>query len=354
MKPRFLLIGIGFFALIWFLSGTAGGVGRLTTSILRFWPFLFIGAGLDLLLKEKAFKLPYLGIAALAMVGAGVVTAPFYGSHSSSEQSVQFENGRRVEQNDGGLRTVSFSEPIGEAERATVSLDLASAPVTLQALTSDEQLFDATIRDSGEFRFEAEGERERSINFAKRSSRLLDANRNASWSFGLSPQIPLSLNIDAGSGRTELDLARLQLLDMELDLGSGASILTLAQSQQRYSTEIDGGSGSLEVTIPDRADLELSADLSSGASRFTIGSGGYVVLELEGGSGSITLDVDDTANIKLEVEEDGSGALNLPTWLRQQSGDRDKGIWQTEAFKADAGQIIIRIDDRGSGSVTVR
>ena len=354
MNIRTVVIGIVILVALVIFASSSGNFDNLLASILRFWPFLFIGAGLDLLLKEKVFRLPYLGLAAIAMILAGVLSAPFNKGPSVVTGS-QIENvDVRTERNDGGLRTESFSDILAEAESASISLDLASAPTRLSALNNDDQLFEAIINDSGEFSFEAEGRGDRKLTFEKRSSRPLTNTRNVNWSFGLSPQIALELSVDAASGRTELDLSKLQLTSLKLDLGSGASNLSLPQNQQSYLTEIDGGSGSIEVIIPERADLELSADLGTGASRFTVGSKGYVVLELEGGSGSVTLDLDEDANVKLEVKDDGSGALNLPTWLRQQSGDRDKGVWQTESFRADAGQIIIQIDDRGSGSITVR
>ena len=58
--------------------------------------------------------------------------------------------------------------------------------------------------------------------------------------------------------------------------------------------------------------------------------------------------------VKLEVDDDASGALTLPDWLIQLEGDRGEGVWQTEGFDPGAGQIVIKFEDRGSGSVTVK
>ena len=169
----------------------------------------------------------------------------------------------------------------------------------------------------------------------------------------LTPEIPLALDVDGGSGEVDLNLAGLSLSELELDLGSGRADIVLPQTSEGYEVALDGGSGPVQVSVEDEADVTLEADLGSGPSTFVMGEVAYAELELDTGSGDVTFNVPDEANVRLVLEDDDAENLALPGWLEQISSDDDEQVWQTQGFDPAAGQIIIRLDDVGSGRLTV-
>ena len=328
------LILIGFGAL-WLLSTLNLVSSAVLGVLLGYWPVLLIGIGLDILLDQRPFGVPYTGLAFAGLAVFALAGAPGTNGKLSAER---------------------FGEPLGNATSAEIELNLGSAPTTLEALGDAANLLDATIRDDGRISLSARGNEHKRLELVKntRGVTLGRSNANRYWQVGLSPNVPLELSVDAASGSSTLDLTGLNLSELDIELGSGSSEIILPENENRYAFDLEGASGSSDITLPPGADVQLEADMGSGPSHFELQQGAYIDFNLSSGSGPITLDVADGSNVKLVVEDDGSGALTLPGWLTQLEGDEEEGVWQTEGFEPDRGQIIITIEDRGSGSITLR
>jgi hypothetical protein len=126
----------------------------------------------------------------------------------------------------------------------------------------------------------------------------------------LSPNVPLDLTLDAGSGRCDFDLTSLQVSDLFLDSGSGPIDLALP-SGSTFEARIDGGSGSLNITLPES-------------------TGAQVVLD------------------------SGSGSFHPDERFRLVEGERNRdGVWETDNYRTAEHAISIEID-QGSGSIHIR
>jgi hypothetical protein len=126
----------------------------------------------------------------------------------------------------------------------------------------------------------------------------------------LSPNVPLDLTLDAGSGRCDFDLTSLQVSDLFLDSGSGPIDLALP-SGSTFEARIDGGSGSLNITLPES-------------------TGAQVVLD------------------------SGSGSFHPDERFRLVKGERNRdGVWETDNYRTAEHAISIEID-QGSGSIHIR
>lgn len=329
------LLALGLIALggLWFLVSIGALSGTLLSVLVRFWPVLLIGVGLDMLSRQRVFNLPYTVLAVIGLALYALIGAPGPG-------------GRVVQE--------TLRESLNGAQRAEVNLDLSSATVTLGAAAPDT-LIEADIRDTGRTKLEVRGGETKRVDLEHRRNRAWNrADFNRHWTISLSPQIPIDLDVEGASGAVDLDLRDLRVTEAELDLYSGATTLRLPGRREPTKVSLEGGSGSVSVDAPDGANLQLQAELGSGASTFILGEVDYAELALDSGSGSVTIDVPENANVKLEVDDDASGSLNLPAWLAPESGDGDEGVWQTEGFDPSEGQILIRFEDRGSGSITLK
>lgn len=336
-----VFIGVGVMALL----GNLGVLSRANfVVLLRLWPLALIMIGLDILFGRRW---PAIG----ALIGLCTVALAI----------VLMLIGPSMGWGDGGeVKTDTFVEEIGAATSARVDLELSSAPTTVSALGDSEDLIEANLTYDGEINFDVRGEREKTVNLSQRSGwdfmqfNWFDDDK-LHWDIALSPRLPLELEIDAGSGSSTLDLSRLQLTELKLNVGSGSVKADLPATENRYDALVDGGSGSCTLNLADGADLSLQANTGSGSVKIEIGDESNVSLRLNGGSGSITIDVPDDAAVRVDVRDSGSGSVHVPSNLeRTRRGDDDQGTWETPGLAAADYQIEIIVDDLGSGSITVR
>ena len=314
-----VLIGVGVILLLAnFNLITTANLATLSS----LWPLLLVALGLEILIGRRSTLAS--GLIGLLVVGAFIfilVAGQKLGLNLPSAQVIQER----------------FSEPIGSTKSAKVLVDIASDPVTINALSGSTDLFDANITHFGEMEFIVSGTSEKSIELRKRSSAAAFTwslpTQPTRWDIALSPAVPLDLKLIGGSGSANADLSRLQIEGLQVDVASGSFSLILPESIQAYEANFEGGSGSLRVTLPVKTNLTLSVD---------------------GASGSISFELPTGTEVRIEVTDSGSGSLNLPRGLTQvEKGEGDEGIWETPGYANATQRILIRVQDIGSGSLNI-
>jgi hypothetical protein len=70
------------------------------------------------------------------------------------------------------------------------------------------------------------------------------------WTVGLSPEIPLRLELEVGASRNRLDLSRLQVRELRLSTGASETILTFPERAGQTNAWMKSGAASVEATIP--------------------------------------------------------------------------------------------------------
>lgn len=235
-------------------------------------------------------------------------------------------------------KTGHFGTELGESTSAVVELDLSLGRTTVSALADSDQLISADLTYTGEIDFFVTGEAERKVRLAQRRSQggitgpIKDVvnkivNRaDMHWDVQLTPNVPLSLDVDAGVGQLNMDLTGLKLTKFSLDNGVGQTNLRLPATGGRYPVSIDSGVGELNILILDGAALDL---------------------DIDAGVGSVLVEVPAHAAIRLTVDS-GLGGVNLPDGLKKVNK-----AWESEGFALAAQQITINYDG-GVGSFTVR
>lgn len=316
-----VLIGAG---VIWLLANFDVIPDVNLGLLLRLWPLFLIAAGLELLFgRGRALVGGLIGLLTVGVAVAVLIYGPRLGWVRNPE-----------------LRTENFSTPVDGATSARIVLDLASYATDVEALADPALLFAAELAFAGDVDFEVSGATQKtvSLNYRERFTGPWDwfSDLDARWTIGLSPEVPLDLRIDVGSGPAQLDLQALQLTGLNVDGGSGSTRLTLPP----------GGEGE---------PMEARLDASSGAIHLSVLENTNLVLRFDGGSGSLTVDAPSAQAMRVDVGDSGSGSLRLPDgWDEVRSGGDDEGAWQTAGFDAASRRFVLMIDSLGSGSVTVR
>lgn len=312
-----VLIGVG---VIWLL-GAMGVIPNVSWPMLAsLWPLILIVIGLDILIgRRSSIGGAVVGLITVAAVAFLLLVGPSLGLATS-----------------GTLKTETLSSEIGSATAANITIDLASQPVTMTALTDKTSLLSGEIDYYGTLDFSDSGNPTRRIRLAQTgtSGFPVSWDPNARWNIGLTPNLPIDLTIDGGSGSANLDLGELRLTGFSIDQGSGSLTLQLPPSTQPYNANITGGSGSMSVTFPSDGDLSV---------------------RLNGGSGSINLKIPAEAAVRLEIRNSGSGSVNVPDRLMAAKVFENfkEGTWETAGFDQAAHKLIIICDDLGSGSFNI-
>ncbi len=264
----------------------------------------------------------------------------------------------------GELRTLQFSEPLGTTTSADITLDLERYPTTISSLSTPKMLIETELDTVTDVSFSARGNKEKIIRvepagdysfFSFDWDSLL--MRDASWEIGLSPEVPMDLYVDVGSGSANHELMDLDLPGLEVDGGSGSTTLMLPAHASSYTANIDGGSGGFDIEIEDDANINFAIDIGSGSFKIAIGERSNFEAQIDGGSGSLTIDVPNNIGVRIVIRDSGSGSVHIPKnyTLVDNLGDddRDIGIWESEGYDDAMHRVEVTFDP-GSGSFTLR
>jgi hypothetical protein len=316
-----LLIGVG---IVWLL----GNMGVITAFdfgwLFRLWPLLLIAAGLDILFGRRT---PAVG-AILGILVVGVVVGLLVLGPSLN-----------LPQAAAGVEERSLSVPLEGATQGTMNLNLSSYQTDLHALNDSPNLFEARLRYQGTLDFSSSGSGG-NVQVNLSHSGFTDwwftpsMAGDTSWQIGLSPSVPLTLNLRMGSGSADLDLGGLQLNSLTLNGASGSANLVLPASSSAYEARYHGASGSLNASLPAATNLTLYLSVGSGSADIRLPPG---------------------AAAHLDVRDNGSGSVSHPgQWMRLGGNSNDDtGIWETSGFGQAETKITLIVESLGSGSISV-
>jgi hypothetical protein len=227
-------------------------------------------------------------------------------------------------------RTESFHEALHNVESAAITLNTHAYPVEICPLKDSPNLVEALLQHRGIVDWSVEGDTHRRIVQTYKEKKCLHFRSNAKlrWHYGLSPLVPLELDVDSGSGSMNMNLHEVQLRGLSIDSGSGSVNICLPQSIQPYEVRIDSGSGSIKIDIPHQTNLKVI---------------------INSGSGSVNIRLPKGCEFRAALEEHGSGSFNIPAHVTRTGGTHKKGVWQTCGYENAANHIEVVVE-QGSGS----
>jgi hypothetical protein len=290
-----ILVALG----VVFLLNNLGYLGwGVWDTLLRLWPVLLIAIGLDLLIGRRSILGSALVVLLLlAALGAAIWWTGFWLP--------------------GGMAIASetISQPLGAARRADIDIGMGAGRLQVGPLAESDNLIEGMIaKSSGEQVLQDFSMSGNSATF-KLHSRAAWAfpfrerrGERIEWSLLLNRDIPLRLHIDTGAGQAMLDLARLQVADLDVNTGVGQTTLTLPQ-QGQVQARINGGIGETVVIIPARMAARIEATTGLGQVNVI---GNYQ----RNGKISISPDYEGAANRVDLIVNGGIGSITI----RQESG----------------------------------
>lgn len=274
--------------------------------IWRFWPLVLIAAGIDVLFGRRSTLGAIISaFLILALIGA-VAGAVFFADQLPVLNRFTAE---------ASWKTDHVEQALEDYQEAFIYIDTASPQVKLSSLENSTNLIEGDLTYQGELLFEVDSRG--STADISLDTRLVNnwvfspfqSNSSASWEIYLTPEIPLDLTLDSGSGSCDFDLSGLILEDLFLDSGSGSINLALPEGQS-FSVKIDSGSGSLRIDLPEGTGIRVKLD--SGPGSFNPGSDFSLVSGEKGGDKTWKSDDYETSKYTIEmVIDQGSGSISF-------------------------------------------
>lgn len=286
------LIGLG----LVFLANNLGWLGwEVWGTLWRLWPLLLIAVGVDLLIGRRSALASVLII--IALLGAIMAAVWWSGAWWMRGAPATGE---------------TVAQSLGEAARADVAIGMSAGTLRLHALDGANELIAGSVQHTARERlvrdFTMNGD---TAVFSLRSegapawgfpSTELRSNE-ATWDLGLNPRVPMNLTADTGAGTAVLDLQRLHITTLEVNIGVGTTTLTVP-AQGRVQAQVNGGVGATTIIIPAGVAAQITTATGLGAVNVlgeyqradnVYRSPGYdsaanrVDLRVSGGVGSITI-----------------------------------------------------------------
>jgi Cell wall-active antibiotics response 4TMS YvqF/Domain of unknown function (DUF5668) len=223
-----------------FLLNNLGYLGwGVWETLLRLWPVLLIAIGLDLLIGRRSI----LGSALVVLLVLAALGAAIWWTGLWLPAGM-------------AITSETISQPLGAARRADIDIGMGVGTLHLGPLAESDNLIEGMIARSSAEQvlrdFSMDGD-SATFKLHSRSAWVFPfrerRGERVEWSLLLNRAIPLRLHIDTGAGQATLDLARLQVADLDVNTGVGQTTLTLPQKGQ-VRARINGGIGETVVIIP--------------------------------------------------------------------------------------------------------
>jgi hypothetical protein len=195
----------------------------------------------------------------------------------------------------------------------------------------------------GEVNFAVSGEREKVVSLSQSPAFTMEWLNPANWfnnrerlrwDIGLTPNVPLDLDIHGGVGEALLDLSSLNLSHVD----------------------VNGGVGEIDLSLPSRGDYDGYLNIGVGEFNITIPSGANSDLRIKGGVGSCKVNVPPDLALRINARM-GLGDIHVPSRLTRVNGGGEgiskSGVWETSDFASAERKVVIDFDG-GVGELRVR
>jgi len=292
-----ILLAIGFILLFNNLGYISWDIW---TVLWRFWPVILILLGLEILVSQTGSSLAYALVALVGLVAiAGVIALAWMGVGAQPWE--------------GAVTIEEVSRPLGTIREAQVEVNFSGGDLSIGSYSGDDKLMTGRLggpvgsravqryrEENGRAILELDSPPLRRWVFWP----LTRDRRAWRWELSLTTRVPLTLRVNAGAGRTELDLRDLEVRELDFNGGVGETIIRSPRSGQTIA-RVDGGVGAITIEIPSTMPARIQVDKGLGqlnvAGRFerrgddTYETPGfsraesYLDLEVDLGVGSVTV-----------------------------------------------------------------
>lgn len=256
-----------------------------TLRFLQLWPVVLMAVGVDIWTRGR-YRFMVVLAALVVAVGLYFTGGSFLGTTRATTEQIEqsLESATRA--------TVTITSGVSELRVTGLndSINLISGKIDLAGGERASKAF-AKNGDAATYELRSEWPQGRAVNV-----------RNHLWDLALTTRVPLNLTIEAGVGRSTLDLRDMQLSGLEVNTGVGETTINLATGS--YKANISTGVGATTIRLPTgvaarvelerglgavnvRGDFDKNEDVYTSPDYATAEE--RIDLQVQGGVGAITL-----------------------------------------------------------------
>ena len=242
-----LLIGVGS---VFLLSNLGFLALNVWGAIIKLWPILLVAIGVDIAVGHR--RSPVWSLVGLLIVLAMLVGALWaFGIVGGAGQVL---TGQKVEQ------------PLQGANRASVTLAPGVGSLRMEAHSLTDILLSGTVNVAQEGRISRDFVRSgETAALTLRSQGDFTVGFGSAgvgdwdWKLGLTPAVPLTLDLSMGVGKIDLNLTGLTVEAIKVDMGVGETIVTLP-ANGGFTGKINGAIGMTTLVVPKGTAISLKVD----------------------------------------------------------------------------------------------
>jgi len=170
----------------------------------------------------------------------------------------------------------------------------------------------------------------------------------------LTTEIPISLDVELGAGRGDIDLSELQIQDLKISTGASSVEVKCDKPNEIVADDVGIESGVSKFTATDLCNTNFKKlKFSGGVGAYRLDFGGRLQhdadAKIEVGLGSVSVSVPKHVPTKLLYDASFFSSFDLDDDFSKTRS----GVYETEDYKENANRLTIQIES-GLGSVKVR
>lgn len=278
----FILIGAGIILLLEQLNIIQWSFWEVA---FRFWPLIIVAVGADVLFARRSF----VGAVVSLLAVLGLLVGGIYLLGPGTPQA-------------GGqpLTADQVAYELGDADSGVLSVSMDAGQLLIDALPEDSAnvvagtIHHTTAQEVSSNRSVSGGRVTVSIRNNWPRTYLFRDDRDFTWDLGITPNVPVSLDLSLGAGQIVVDLTKVKAGDVTVKLGAGKVILKLP-GNRNLNVSVSIGAGSAEIELPSRTALQAHCTTGVGNCALPNGSGfwgqSYTSPEFSGAETKVTVDI---------------------------------------------------------------
>lgn len=258
-------------------------------SLLRFWPFILILFGVEILIGLTGSRAVYLVgvLAAIALLGSVIAYAVLRGEGAAPRPATDSE---------------TISHPMQDSDRGAIKLTFSAGTLKIGALTESREFVRGRIDYSRRSqratqRFAVrDGRAEFSVEGHSQHLVWLDEQTGERWTFDFTTRTPLEMDIQFAVGSADLQLTELRVTRLNLHNAVGQVELTIPQNAGATIASVRLAVGEIIINVPEGvgARIHASRGLASvdvNSNRFVRSGDDWISRDYEKALNKVDLDV---------------------------------------------------------------
>ncbi|MFC1984050.1 hypothetical protein ACFLVO_03460, partial [Chloroflexota bacterium] len=163
-----------------------------------------------------------------------------------------------------GVVTKSYSEPLGDIERAQIEIDFSAGSINVGSLPPGSPNFveaESEIRN-GRSAMNVDFHQQDSVGnlYLSTTDYQFQGGAGIRWEVRFTRNIPLAIDAKAAAGNMELDLRELEVTELRLDVDAGNCRVTVPSSAGTSNIEVEVDAANIEIIVPDEVAAKIRMD----------------------------------------------------------------------------------------------